>query len=165
MMALRNIVKEGDEVLRKTCRPVDKVTERTQMILDDMLETMRASMGVGLAAPQVGILRRMFVAEPEPGVVFYFVNPEITLREGEQECQEGCLSVPGLYGLVDRPQKIVIKGLDRDGNPQEYEFEDFYANVMCHEYDHLDGILFTDKAKETFVPEMDSEDDLMEDEA
>ena len=164
-MALRNIVKEGDEVLRKTCRPVDKVTERTQMILDDMLETMRASMGVGLAAPQVGILRRMFVAEPEPGVVFYFVNPEITLREGEQECQEGCLSVPGLYGLVDRPQKIVIKGLDRDGNPQEYEFEDFYANVMCHEYDHLDGILFTDKAKETFVPEMDSEDDLMEDEA
>ena len=164
-MALRNIVKEGDEVLRKTCRPVDKVTERTQMILDDMLETMRASMGVGLAAPQVGILRRMFVAEPEPGVVFYFVNPEITLREGGQECQEGCLSVPGLYGLVDRPQKIVIKGLDRDGNPQEYEFEDFYANVMCHEYDHLDGILFTDKAKETFVPEMDSEDDLMEDEA
>lgn len=162
MMALRNIVKEGDEVLRKTCRPVDKVTERTQIILDDMLETMRASMGVGLAAPQVGILRRMFVAEPEPGIVFYFVNPEITLREGEQECQEGCLSVPGLYGLVDRPQKIVIKGLDRDGNPQEYEFEDFYANVMCHEYDHLDGILFIDKAKETFVPEMDGENDLME---
>lgn len=152
-MALRNIVKEGDEILRKTCRPVDKVTARTQMILDDMVETMRDAMGVGLAGPQVGIMRRLFVAEPAPGEVYCFVNPEIVSREGTQECEEGCLSVPGVYGLVDRPEKIVIRGLDREGNPQEYEFEGFHANVMCHEYDHLDGILFIDKAKETFAPE------------
>lgn len=157
-MALRNIVKEGDPVLRKKCRPVDKVTERTQLILDDMVETMRSAPGVGLAAPQVGILRRMFVAEPEPGEVYCFVNPEITSREGVQECEEGCLSVPDLYGTVDRPEKITIKGLDRDGNEQEYEFEGFHANVMCHEYDHLDGILFIDKAKETYRPAEEAEE-------
>ena len=152
-MAIRKIVKEGDEILRKTCRPVDKVTDRTRMILMDMVDTMREAQGVGLAAPQVGILRRMFVAEPTPGEVYCFVNPEIIATEGEQECQEACLSVDGRYGLVDRPEKITIRGLNMDGNPQEYEFEGFYANVMCHEYDHLDGILFIDKAKETFTPE------------
>lgn len=151
-MAIRQIVVEGDDVLRKVCRPVDKVTERTQMMLDDMVDTMREAQGVGLAAPQVGILRRMFVAEPAPGEVYCFVNPEIVSMEGEQECEEGCLSVPGKYGLVDRPQKIVIRGLDREGNVQEYEFEDFHANVMCHEYDHLDGILYIDKAKEFLEP-------------
>ena len=116
------------------------------MILDDMVDTMRDAQGVGLAAPQVGIMRRMFVAEPEPDEVYYFVNPEIISTEGEQEYNEGCLSVPGLVGTVKRPQKIRIRGLDRDGNPQEYEFEGFHAIVMCHETDHLDGILYTDKA-------------------
>lgn len=156
-MALRNIMVEGEEVLRKICRPVDKVTERTQVMIDDMIETMRDANGVGLAAPQVGILRRMFVAEPEPGEVYCFINPEILSQEGQQECEEGCLSVPGKYGLVDRPEKIVIRGLDRDGNEQEYEFEGFHANVMCHEYDHLDGILYIDKVKEFLEPAEDAE--------
>lgn len=149
-MALRNIVVEGDEILRKRCRNVGEVTERIQTILDDMLETMRDASGVGIAAPQIGIMRRMFVAEPEPGRVYYFVDPEIIMQEGSVEDEEGCLSVPGYSGLVDRPQKITIKGLGRDGEMQEYTFEDFDARVMCHEYDHLDGILYKDKAKKMY---------------
>ena len=150
-MALRNIVVEGDEILRKTCREVGEVTDRIRETLDDMVDTMHEAMGVGLAAPQIGIMRRMFVAEPEPGgKIYYFVNPEITYREGSVEGEEGCLSVPGYFGIVDRPEKITIKGLDRDGNHQEYNFEGFEARVMCHEYDHLDGILYKDKAKEMF---------------
>ncbi len=149
-MALRNIVTEGDEILRKKCREVGEVTDRIRETLDDMVDTMHEAMGVGLAAPQIGIMRRMFVAEPEPGRLYYFVNPEITMTEGTVEGEEGCLSVPGFSGLVDRPQKITIKGLDRDGNPQEYTFEDFDARVMCHEFDHLDGILYKDKAKEMY---------------
>ena len=145
-MALRNIVTEEDPILRKKCREVDKVNDRIRMILDDMVDTMRDAYGVGLAAPQVGIMRRMFVAEPEPEEVYYFINPEIISQEGEQEYNEGCLSVPGYVGTVKRPEKIRIRGLDRDGNPQEYEFEGFHAIVMCHENDHLDGILYTDKA-------------------
>ena len=149
-MALRNILTEGDAILRKKCRPVDEVNDRIRMILDDMVETMREANGVGLAAPQIGMMRRMFVAEPEPDEVYFFVNPEITEKEGMQESSEGCLSVPGYSGLVDRPEKITIKGLDRDGNHQEYTFEGFKAVVMCHEYDHLDGILYIDKAKEMY---------------
>ena len=97
-MALRNIVVEGDPILRKTCRPVDKVDDRIRMILDDMIETMHDACGVGLAAPQIGMMRRMFVAEPEEGEIYCFVNPEIITVEGEQECIEGCLSVPGYQG-------------------------------------------------------------------
>lgn len=149
-MALRNIIEDGDPVLRKKCREVDGVTDRTRMILDDMVETMREAKGVGLAAPQVGIVRRMFVAEPEPGEVYFFVNPKITAKEGQQESEEGCLSLPGYMGLVDRPEKITIEGLDRDGNHQKYDFEGFSAIVMCHEYDHLDGILYKDRAKEMY---------------
>lgn len=149
-MALRNIVTEGDEILRKKCREVSEVNDRIRETLDDMVETMHEAMGVGLAAPQIGIMRRMFVAEPEPGRIYYFVNPEITMKEGVVEGEEGCLSVPGYSGLVDRPQKITIKGLDRDGQLQEYTFEDFDARVMCHEFDHLDGILYKDKAKEMY---------------
>ena len=149
-MALRNIVTEGDPILRKKCREVDKVDDRIRTILDDMAETMKDANGVGLAAPQIGMMRRMFVAEPQPGELYYFVNPQIVSKEGLQESEEGCLSVPGYVGLVDRPEKIVIKGLDREGNPQEFALEGFPAIVMCHEYDHLDGILYKDKAKEMY---------------
>jgi peptide deformylase len=114
-MALRNIVVEGDPILRKVCRPVDKVDDRIRMILDDMIDTMHDAMGVGLAAPQIGMMRRMFVAEPEEGEIYCFVNPEIITVEGEQECVEGCLSVPGYQGVVIRPEKIRIKGLDYNG--------------------------------------------------
>lgn len=145
-MALRNIVVEGDPILRKHCREVDKVDDRIRMILDDMVETMREARGVGLAAPQIGMMRRIFVAEPEEGRVYYFVNPEIIQVEGSQTGEEGCLSVPGYQGTVERPEKIRIKGLDRDGNQQEYEFEGWDARVMCHEFDHLEGILYIDKS-------------------
>lgn len=149
IMALRNIVLDGDPILRKTCRLVDKVDDRIRMILDDMIETMRDAQGCGLAAPQIGMMRRMFVAEPVEGEVYCFVNPEIITLEGEQECVEGCLSLPGYQGTVMRPQKVKIKGLDYNGEEQEYEFEGFHANVICHEFDHLEGILYKDKA-ETF---------------
>lgn len=149
-MALRNIVTEGDPILRKRCREVDQVDDRIRMILDDMVETMREAGGVGLAAPQIGMMRRMFVAEPEEGEVYYFVNPEIIDMEGEQTGDEGCLSVPGYQGTVRRPRKIRIKGLGRDGSMQEYEFEEFRAVVMCHEFDHLEGILYTDKAESVY---------------
>ena len=161
-MALRNIITEGDPILRKKCREVDNVNDRIRMILDDMVDTMRDADGVGLAAPQVGIMRRMFVAEPEPEEVYYFVDPEITFQEGEEEGDEGCLSVPEMVGKVVRPTKITIKGLDRDGKPQEHTFEDFRARVMCHEYDHLDGILYVDKATKMFRVDQEAAEEQQE---
>lgn len=163
-MALRNIVTEGDPILRKTCRPVDEVNDRIRMILDDMIETMRDAMGVGLAAPQVGIMRRMFVAEPEPDEVYCFVNPEIVNRQGEEEGEEACLSVPDMAGKVVRPQSITIRGLDRDGREQEFTFEGFKARVMCHECDHLDGILFSDRAEEMYEARIADPEDGEEEE-
>lgn len=145
-MAIRNIVVEGDEILRKKCREVTEVNDRIRMTMQDMLETMRDSMGVGIAAPQVGIMRRMFIAEPEPERVYYMINPVILEQSGSQIDSEGCLSVPGMIGEVERPDYIKIEALDLDGNKQVYEFYDFDARVMCHEYDHLDGILYIDKA-------------------
>ena len=152
-MAIRNIILEGDPMLRKKSKPVREVNDHIREILEDMVETMREHYGVGLAAPQVGVMRRMFVAEPEPGEVYYMVNPEMLEQEGEQEGPEGCLSVPSLEGIVVRPDHIKIKALDFDGNEQTYEFDEFYARVMCHEYDHLEGILYTDKAEEVYDPE------------
>ncbi|MDD6154787.1 MAG: peptide deformylase [Eubacteriales bacterium] len=147
-MALRKIVVEGDPILRKHCKEVKEVNDHIREVLDDMLDTMRDADGVGLAAPQVGFMRRMFVAEPEPGHVYYMVNPEIVSTEGENEDVEGCLSVPGFFGTVKRPDKIVIRATNRDGERMEYTFTGFYARVMCHENDHLDGVLYTDKAEE-----------------
>ena len=146
-MALRNIVTEGDEILRKHCREVTEVNERIKTTMEDMLETMRAEMGVGIAAPQVGIMRRMFIADPEPGRVYYMINPEILEQSGSQTGDEGCLSVPGMIGTVERPDYIKIRALDINGAEQVYEFSGFDARVMCHEYDHLDGILYIDKAE------------------
>ncbi len=161
-MALRNVVTEGDEILRKHCREVTEINDRIRMTLDDMLETMRAELGVGIAAPQVGIMRRMFVAEPEPGRVYYMINPVILEQSGSQIGDEGCLSVPGLIGKVDRPDYIKIEALDLEGNKQVYEFTEFDARVMCHEYDHLDGILYIDKAtdiRDAFEEEYPEEDE------
>ena len=145
-MAIRNVVVEGDEILRKKCREVTEVNDRIRETMGDMLETMRDSMGVGIAAPQVGIMRRMFIAEPEPERVYFMINPVILEQSGSQIDNEGCLSVPGMMGEVERPDYIKIEALDLDGNKQVYEFYDFDARVMCHEYDHLDGILYIDKA-------------------
>ncbi len=156
-MAIRNVVLEGDEILRKHCREVSEVTDRIRTTMEDMLETMHSQMGCGIAGPQVGVMRRMFVAEPEPGRVYYMINPEILEQEGEQEGDEGCLSVPGLIGTVVRPERIKIKALDLDGNEQVYDFEGWDARVMCHEYDHLEGILYTDKATNVREPEEEEE--------
>lgn len=145
-MALRNIVTEGDEILRKKCREVSEVTDRIKLTLEDMLETMRSQYGVGIAAPQVGVMRRMFIAEPEPGRVYYMINPVILEQSGSQIDDEGCLSVPGMIGTVERPDYIKMEAMDINGEKKVYEFYDFDARVMCHEYDHLEGILYIDKA-------------------
>lgn len=158
-MALRKVVVRGDEILSKKCRGVSEVTGRIKETLDDMVDTMREELGVGLAAPQVGIMRRMFVAEPEPGRVYYMINPEIYFEEGSEEDYEACLSVPGLIGIVERPQKIKIRALDRDGVEHDYEFEGFDARVMCHENDHLNGVLYTDKARDIRPAEVPSEEE------
>ncbi len=148
-MALRNIVKLGDEVLRKKCRPVDKVTERIQILVDDMIETMHDANGVGLAAPQVGVMRRIFVVDIGDGPIV-LINPEIIEMSGEQTGEEGCLSLPGKAGTVTRANYVKIKGLDRDGNEQIYEGTELLARAFQHENDHLDGILYIDKATETW---------------
>lgn len=158
-MALRKVVVRGDEILSKRCREVSEITDRIRETLDDMVDTMREELGVGLAAPQVGVMRRMFVAEPEPGRVYYMINPDIYYEEGSEEEYEGCLSVPGLIGIVERPQKINIRALDRDGVEQDYEFEGFDARVMCHENDHLNGVLYTDKAHDIRSAEPQSDEE------
>ena len=144
-MAKLQIRKVGDEVLRKTCRPVEEITPRIHTLLDDMLETMRAANGVGLAGPQVGILRRIAVVEVEEGEVFELINPRIVAFAGEQEGAEGCLSVPGRYGLVKRPRHVTVRATDRHGEEYEITAHDFLARALCHEIDHLDGHLYIDK--------------------
>ncbi len=145
-MALRNIVLEGDEILRKRSKEVTEINDRIRMILDDMVETMKQNDGSGIAAPQVGILKRMFVAEVD-GEVIELINPEILETEGSNEEDEGCLSVPGMVGTVERPAYIKMKGLNRFGSEVIYEGTGFMPIVLSHEYDHLDGILYIDKAK------------------
>ena len=140
-MALRNIVKEGDEVLTKKCRPVEKFDDRLASLLDDMYETMMAGNGVGLAAPQVGMLRRVFVIDIGEGKL-EFVNPEIIKTSGRQETGEGCLSCPGEYGITVRPRFVTVKAQDRNGKEFTMDASDLLAKAICHENDHLDGILF-----------------------
>lgn len=147
-MSLRNVVVEGDPILRKKSRPVDEITPRIIKLLDDMADTMYyENRGIGIAAPQVGVLRRVFVVDvgDEHGKL-EFINPEITYREGTQVFCEGCLSVPGKSADVERPEKIKIKALDREGKEFELEADGLLAVCICHEYDHLEGILFIDKA-------------------
>lgn len=151
-MALRNIFVEGDDILTKKCKKVDEVNDRVRQQMEDMLETMRDQMGVGIAAPQVGLLKRMCIIEPEEGKVIYMINPEITGKVGEQEGYEGCLSVPGVIGKVKRPLSIKVDALDLDGKMQRYTFTDFEAVVASHEIDHLDGILYTSKATDIHEP-------------
>ena len=151
-MALRNILKEDDPTLRKRSREVSEINERIIILLDDMKETMTEGAGVGLAAPQVGVLRRVFIAslvnDQEENELKEFIDPEIIEAEGEQEGDKGCLSVPGYIGTVKRPKRIRIKYKDRHGNEKVEDFTDFHAVVVSHEFDHLEGILYTDKAKD-----------------
>ena len=145
-MAKLQIRKVGDEALRKVCRPVDAITPRVLTLLDDMVETMRAANGVGLAAPQVGILRRIVVIEVEPGEVIELINPKIIAFSGEQDGQEGCLSVPGRWGMVKRPMHVTVRALNRKGEEFEITGHELLARCFCHELDHLDGALYIDKA-------------------
>lgn len=141
-MALRNVVKLGDPILNKKSRKIEKFDDRLATLIDDMIETMYASNGVGLAAVQVGMLKRVVVIDVGDGVM-ELVNPEITLKEGEQREQEGCLSLPGKYGTTVRPQKVQVKAQDRNGKWQVFTGEGLKARAFCHEIDHLEGILFT----------------------
>lgn len=146
-MGLRTIREEGDPVLRKKCKEVTEVNDRIRDLLDDLTETMRDVQGVGLAAPQVGILRRVEVVEVD-GVLYELINPVIVESEGDQYEYEACLSCPGKQAKVHRPAHVRIEALDRNGNKVSYEGEDLLARAFCHETDHLDGILYVDKAEE-----------------
>ena len=146
-MAKLKIVKLGDETLRKVCRPVDKITPRILTLLDDMAETMRAADGVGLAAPQVGVLRRIVVVEVEPGNLIELINPKIIAYSGQQEDVEGCLSVPGKCGTVVRPMHVTVRAMNRKGETFDITGSELLARAFCHELDHLDGKLYIDIAK------------------
>ena len=145
-MAKLKIVKVGDDILRKRCRPVEEITPKTLRLLDDMAETMRAAQGVGLAAPQVGILRRIVVVEVEEGNLIELINPKIIAYAGEQEGTEGCLSVPNKWGTVKRPMHVTVRALNRHGEEFEITGSEFLARAFCHELDHLDGKLYIDIA-------------------
>ncbi len=143
-MAIRNIVKNGDDILRKVCRTQLTFDDRLATILDDMSETMYAADGVGLAAPQVGILRRYCVIDIGEGVI-ELINPVIVSTEGEQLEQEGCLSFPGEYGITSRPEKVTVRAQNRKGENFTVTGEGLLARALCHEIDHLDGIVYKDR--------------------
>lgn len=147
-MALRTIRTLKEEVLRKKSRKVDVINDRIKVLVQDMFDTMYEADGVGLAAPQIGILKRVIVVDVGDGPVG-LINPEIIEKEGSAIEEEGCLSVPGEVGNVERPQKIKVKALSIEGKQIEFEAEDLFARAICHEIDHLDGVLFIDKVIES----------------
>lgn len=151
-MAIRTIVKEGDEVLRKVCRPVEKFDQKLNDLIQDLADTMYQANGVGLAAPQVGILKRVAVVDVGDGL-FEFINPRIVKSSGEQIGTEGCLSCPGVWGTVKRPNVVTVEAYDRNGERFLLTANELFARAICHELDHLDGKLFKD-----FVIEYVSED-------
>ncbi len=162
-MALREIRLEGDPILYKTARPLEKMTDRIKVLIDDMLDTMYDGEGVGLAAPQVGILRRIFVVdtsdEDEEKDPLIFINPEILETSGEVKWTEGCLSVPGKVANVTRPSYVKLKAYDRDMNGFIMEAEEVLARVILHEYDHLDGHLYPEKAEGPLIDVEDIKED------
>ena len=154
-MALRKIVEKGDDVLNKKSREVVKFDERLSVLIDDMIETLRDSGGVGLAAPQVGVLRRVVVVETdrEKDEIIELVNPEIIETSGKQVGLEGCLSLPGKWGIASRPYKAKVKAFNRNGDEFTVEGEGLIARAFCHELDHLDGVLYDEKAERMLFPE------------
>ncbi len=154
-MAIRNILNKKDEMLHKVCKPVIKFDDRLHTLLDDMAETLAKAEGVGLAAPQVGVLRRLVIIDVYDGSgVHELINPEILERSEEtQKVQEGCLSCPGEWGYTIRPKKVKFRAQNRNGEWYEQEVEDLFAQAVCHELDHLDGVLFLEKVVEFINPE------------
>ncbi len=144
-MAIRKIIQLGDETLRKKSFEVNQIDTKVIQLLDDMKDTLYKAKGAGLAAVQVGMLKRIFVVDVEEGY-FEFINPQIISTKGEQYGVEGCLSVKGKWGDVKRPKEVTIKALDRNGKPFTLKVKDFFAKAICHEYDHLEGIVYVDKA-------------------
>ena len=177
-MALRQIVQDGDPILTKVCRPVEAFDGRLADLLDDMQETLLDAGGLGLAGPQVGVMRRVFIclderdmpedeaaqAEWEPKFI-EFINPEILTEEGEVMLYEGCLSFPGHNGAISRPQKVVARALDRNGKAFSIEAEDMLARCICHENNHLDGITIMDLAEYFYEDQDEDEDDIDGEEA
>ena len=157
-MAIRKIRELGDDVLRKQSKPVDKMTIRTKLLIHDMLDTMYESMGVGLAAPQVGILKQIVVIDVGEGPVV-LINPEIIETAGEQTGDEGCLSVPGKAGQVTRPNYVKVKALNEDMEEIIVEGEELMARALCHEIDHLNGVVYVDLVEGELytVPDMEEE--------
>ena len=166
-MALRNIREIGDPILNQRAKEVREMTPNLRALIEDMVETMRHANGVGLAAPQVGVLKRLVVIECEEGELHVLINPEIIARDGEQTGYEGCLSVPGKTGIVTRPNHVKVKALNETMEPVTVEGEELLARALCHELDHLDGHLYTEMAEELYtneeLEEMQAEED--EDEA
>lgn len=152
-MALRKILTQGDPALGKVCRPVEKFDRRLHLLIDDLKETLEESGGVGLAAPQVGILRRVVIVMDAEDQMIELVNPEIIHEEGEQDGLEGCLSVPGMYGKVKRPYSVTVRAQDRDGNFFEVSGEEMVARCFCHETEHLDGHLFVEHTDRLYTVE------------
>ena len=150
-MAIRNIVKLGDDVLTKKCRPIEKIDERIITLLDDLVDTLYSSNGVGLAAPQVGVLKRAAVIDVGDGLI-ELINPEIIHTEGSQTDLEGCLSLPNKWGYVTRPYKVRVRATSRDGEVFEIEGEGLLARAFCHEIEHLDGVLFSSHVEEFVDP-------------
>ena len=147
-MAKLKIVKVGDDTLRKVCRPVEAITPRIITLLNDMIDTMHEADGVGLAAPQVGVLRRVVVIETPDSGLIELINPKIIAYSGEQEGEEGCLSVPGRWGIVKRPMHVTVRAMNRHGKTVDITGSGLLARAICHELDHLDGKLYIDIAKE-----------------
>ena len=152
-MAILKILKFGDPTLRKVSRPIDEITPRIETLIDDMIETMRRAGGCGLAAVQVGVLRRVVVIEVEEGKVHVLTNPKIIAYAGEQQEQEGCLSSPGNYGITKRPKAVTVRATDRNGKEYDLSGTDLLARAICHELDHLDGKLYTDVQVRPLTPD------------
>lgn len=152
-MAILNIIKEGEPTLRKKCREVTEITPRIITLLDDMRETLRDANGCGLAAPQVGVLRRVVIVDTEETGTVELINPEIIKKEGKQEELEGCLSIPGKWGYTSRPMKVTVRALNRKGETFTVTGEGLAARAFCHELDHLEGVLFSDNAVHMLTPE------------
>ena len=157
-MAIRRIREMGDDILEKVCKEVPKMTLRTSVLIDDMLDTMYDAMGVGLAAPQVGILKRIVVIDVGAGPLV-LINPEILETSGEQTGEEGCLSVPGKYGIVTRPEHVKFRALNEQMEEYEMEAEGLLARAVCHELDHLDGHLYVDKTEDGLHDVENGDDD------
>lgn len=152
-MAIRNIVKEGDDRLAKVCRPVEKFDKRLEELVKDMKDTLKLAEGLGLAAPQVGILRRVVIVLDDNGKMFEMINPEIIETEGTQEAHEGCLSVPGVFGVTHRPAKVTVKAQNVKGEEFTVTRTGITAVCFCHELDHLEGILFREHVEKYLEPD------------